>query len=161
MALKMVQNIITRVPLLKKVVTSGKSPFSNSGIHPSSNVFLLYFRLFDVKYHFTMCSLASISDWRPCYTTLTSDYNLLGAIHKGRPADPPGGRFGKTGQNRTWRGEGGIENSDVRKWFFWLYQISVFWLPECNLMHTNHLFISTSILLDQKSRIHRIFPRGK
>ena len=31
-----------------------------------------------------------------------------GGIHKGRPADPPGGRVGKTGQNRTLgRGRGG------------------------------------------------------
>ena len=32
----------------------------------------------------------------------------LGGIHKGRPADPPEGGFGKTGQNRTWGG-GGFE----------------------------------------------------
>ena len=33
----------------------------------------------------------------------------LGGLHKGRPADPPEGGFGKSGQNRTWRGEGGFE----------------------------------------------------
>ena len=42
---------------------------------------------------------------------------MLGGIHKGRPADPPEGEgFGKSGQNRTWRGEGGLRCSDVRNW---------------------------------------------
>ena len=36
--LKMVQNIITQVPLFKKVVASKKSQFSISGIHPTSTV---------------------------------------------------------------------------------------------------------------------------
>jgi hypothetical protein len=33
--------------------------------------------------------------------------NPFGGIHKGRPAVPPEGGFGKTGQNRTWGGGGG------------------------------------------------------
>ena len=41
----------------------------------------------------------------------------LGAIHKGRPADPPKGGFGKTGQTRTWggRGVGGVRTSEIEK----------------------------------------------
>ena len=32
----------------------------------------------------------------------------LGGFHQGRPADPPGGGFAKTGQTRTWGGGGGV-----------------------------------------------------
>ena len=41
---------------------------------------------------------------------LTSPFRKvgLGGIHKGRPAEPPGGRVRKTGQNRT-LGRGGGE----------------------------------------------------
>ena len=39
-------------------------------------------------------------------TVIKADLNRLGDIHKGRPADPPEGGSGKSGQNRTW-GEGG------------------------------------------------------